>query len=327
MELNTGGMMPERFFITGGMGCIGAWVIRNLVREGVPVTVFDLSNDMHRLELIMTQDEIHQAQFINGDLTNTDSVAQAVGESGATHVIHLAALQVPFCRANPPLGAAVNVVGTVNMFEAIKKAGISQLTYASSIAVYGKKEEYEDALIPHDAPLHPHTHYGVFKQANEGTARIYWQDDGIASIGLRPYTIYGPGRDQGMTSTPTAAMLSAAKGEAYHISFGGCNGFQYADDVARIFIQAARTPFDGADVFNIKGSVAHVSEVIAAIESAEPAMKGMITFEDKPLVFPDGVDDTALRSVLGEIPDTPLYEGVAQTVAHFKRALAEDRIT
>jgi nucleoside-diphosphate-sugar epimerase len=319
-------MQSEHFFITGGMGCIGAWTIRNLVQQGIPVTVFDLSTDRHRLELIMSPDEIGQVKYLQDDLTNTENVARAVAESGATHIIHLAALQVPFCRANPALGAAVNVVGTVNMFEAAKQAGIKQLVYASSVAVYGKKEEYDTELLPHDAPLHPHTHYGVYKQANEGTARIYWQDDGIASIGVRPYTIYGPGRDQGMTSTPTAAMLAAAKGESYHISFGGCNGFQYADDVAKILIQAAHTPFEGADAFNIKGTVAHVSDVIAAIEAAEPGAQGRITFEDKPLVLPEGQEDDSLRGVLGDIPNTPLREGVAQTIAHFKQALAEGRL-
>src|SRR5690349_12088572 len=145
-------MQSERFFITGGMGCIGAWVIRNLVQADVPVTVFDLSSDLHRLELIMTPDEIGRVTFVKDDLTNTQTVIDAVAASGATHVIHLAALQVPFCRENPPLGAAVNVVGTVNMFEAIKKAGIRQMVYASSVAVYGKKEEYSAPILLHDAP-------------------------------------------------------------------------------------------------------------------------------------------------------------------------------
>lgn len=319
-------MEQEHYFITGGMGCIGAWVICNLVQAGIPVTVFDLSTDRHRLELIMSQEEIARASFVHGDLTDTTAVFQAVTHSGATHIIHLAALQVPFCRANPPLGAAVNVVGTVNVFEAAKKAGIPQVVYASSVAVYGRKDEYPSSLLPHDAPLHPHNHYGVFKQANEGTARIYWQDDGIASIGLRPYTIYGPGRDQGMTSTPTAAMLAAARGEAYHISFGGTSGFQYADDVAKILIRAAHTSFQGADVFNIKGSVAHMSEVVAAIEAAAPSATGRITYEKAPLVLPQGQEDEALRNLLGELPDTLLTEGVAQTIRHFKEAMADGRL-
>jgi nucleoside-diphosphate-sugar epimerase len=319
--------MSEHFFITGGMGCIGAWVIRNLVQEGVSVTVFDLSHDRHRLELIMTPAEIAQAAFVYGDITDTAVVTRSVADAGATHIIHLAALQVPFCRANPPLGAAVNVVGTVNVFEAAKKAGIGQLVYASSVAVYGRQEEYNAPLLPHDAPLHPHNHYGVYKQANEGTARIYWQDDGLASIGLRPYTIYGPGRDQGVTSTPTQAMLAAARGESFHIPFGGTNGFQYADDVAKIFIQAARTPFRGAELFNLKGAVAHMRDVVAAIEAAAPGARGQISFEERPLSLPAGTEDTSLRALLGDnIADTPLAAGVAQTITHFRQALADGRL-
>lgn len=312
-------MTNEHFFITGVMGCIGAWVARNLVQAGARVTAFDLSEDRHRLELIMTPAEIAQIAFVRGDITDTTAVSTAVTQSNPTHLIHLAALQVPFCRANPPLGAAVNVTGTVNIFEAAKQVGLEKVVYASSVAVYGRKEQYSTRLLPHDAPLYPQTLYGVTKQANEGTARIYWQDAGVASVGLRPYTVYGPGRDQGMTSTPTQAMLAAARGEAYHISFGGYNGFQYTDDIARLFIQAARTPFQGADVFNIKGAVAHMREVVAAIETAEPAASGRITYEETPLPFPDGQDDVALRAWLGDIPDTPLAEGVAQTIAHFQR--------
>jgi nucleoside-diphosphate-sugar epimerase len=261
-------MLSEHFLVTGGMGCIGAWVVRNLVRAGLPVTVFDLSADDHRPKLIMSREELAAVENIRGDITDTSAVYEAVVNSGATHIIHLAALQVPFCRANPPLGAAVNVVGTVNVFEAAKKAGLPQVVYASSVAVFGNKDEYATARLSDNAPLHTQNLYGVFKQADEGTARIYWQDDAIASIGLRPYTIYGPGRDQGMTSTPTQAMLAASKGESYRISYGGYNGFQYVEDVARIFIQVAQTPYQGAGVFNIAGSIAHMSEVVAAIETA-----------------------------------------------------------
>jgi nucleoside-diphosphate-sugar epimerase len=319
-------MLSEHFLVTGGMGCIGAWVVRNLVRAGLSVTVFDLSADDHRPKLIMSREELAAVENIRGDITDTSAVYEAVVNSGATHIIHLAALQVPFCRANPPLGAAVNVVGTVNVFEAAKKAGLPQVIYASSVAVFGNKDEYATARLSDDAPLHPQNLYGVFKQADEGTARIYWQDDGIASIGLRPYTIYGPGRDQGMTSTPTQAMLAAARGESYHISYGGYNGFQFVEDVAGIFVQAAQTPYQGAGVFNIAGAVAHMSEVIAAIETAEPAIKGRITYEEKPLMLPEGQEDSALRELLGTLPDTPLQEGVARTVAHFKQALADGRL-
>lgn len=319
-------MSDERFFLTGALGCIGAWLARNLVREGAEVTIFDLGSNHSRLHLVMEPEEVARIHFIQADITDTERVRSAMEESGATHIIHLAALQVPFCRANPPLGAAVNVVGTVNVFDAAKKLGIKQLTYASSIAVYGYADEYAEERVGNDAHLHPLNHYGVYKQANEGTARIYWQDDGVASIALRPYTIYGPARDQGMTSTPTKAMLAAARGESYKISFRGVNGFQLADDVAKTFIQAARTPFQGAGVYNLAGSIVDMSAVIAAIEAAEPTAKGRITAAETVLPFPLGFDDSELRKVLGDIPFTPLEQGVAETISLFKAAIAAGKL-
>jgi len=317
---------PSRFLVTGALGCIGAWVVRHLVSEGAPVAVLDLASNPHRLRLILSDEELARVQFIAGDITDLAAVEAAFKDSAATHVIHLAGLQVPFCKADPPLGARVNVVGTVNIFEAAKRAGLKRVAYASSIAVYGLSDEYPEGPIPHDAPLKPRNHYGVYKQANEGTARVYWLDDGISSVGLRAYTVYGPGRDQGLTSSPTKAMLAAAAGQSYHISFGGRCAYQFAGDVARAFIHAARAPFEGADVFNLRGSVAHMREVIAAIESAAPEVKGKITFDDKPLPFPEDMDDTAFAQTLGRIPETPLTEGVRQTIDIFRRALAEGKI-
>ena len=95
---------------------------------------------------------------------------------------------MPFCKANPPLGAQVNVVGTVNVFEAVKaRRHINKVVYASSAAVYDTADAYAANMpLPHDAALRPNTLYGVYKQANEGTARIYWQDDHVSSLGLRP---------------------------------------------------------------------------------------------------------------------------------------------
>lgn len=315
-------MSEERFLITGGLGCIGAWVIHNLVTEGVHVTCFDLGRDQHRLALVSSREQLQSVLFIQGDIRDASAVTNAFTSTGATHVIHLAALQVPFCRADPSLGAAVNVQGTVNVFEAAKAAGVSQVVYASSVAIYGPRHMYAEELLPHDALPHPQNLYGVYKLANEGTARIFWLDDALPSVGLRPYTVYGPARDQGMTSTPTQAMLAAARGKAYHISYGGSNGFQYADDVAKIFIMAARKPARGSEVLNIQGSVAHMSQLVAAIEAAEPESRGRITYEPTPLPFPGGQEDLALRQFLGKIPYTPLEQGVGRTIAHFKKALA-----
>lgn len=320
-------MAEQHFLVTGALGCIGAWVVRNLVQAGAAVTVYDLGTDLKRLRLLMTDDEIGAVSFADGgDVTNLDLLKRTFTERGITHVIHLAALQVPFCRANPPLGAQVNVTGTVNLFEAARHAGLKRMVYASSIAVYGPRENYPPGPLKHDAPLDPRNLYGVYKQANEGTARIYYAENGISSVALRPYTVYGPARDQGMTSAPTMAMLAAARGDAYHIPFGGVGAYQHADDVAKTFIQAALAPFEGAAVYNLRGEIAHMREVVAAIEDAAPDAKGRITFDDVPLALPEGADDSELVKLLGTVPSRPLHDGIGATVEFFRQALAANKV-
>ena len=320
-------MAEEKILVTGALGCAGAWVVRNLIRQGVPTAAFVRSGGMHRLQLIMSPQEIARIQFIRGDVADLASVQKAVQESAATSIIHLAALQLPFCRANPSLGASVNVVGTVNVFEAAKQAGLKRVVYASTTAVYGLTEEYPAGRIPHDALLKPRTLYGVYKQANEGTAKVYWLEYGISSIGLRPYVIYGAGRDQGVTSTPTKAMLAAAAGRDYRISYGGRYCFQYGDDIAKQFIAATRVPFEGADAFANGGPSNSTEEIIACIQKVEPGMASKLSYDPTPLPFPPEFDNSALVKVLGPLPYTPLEQGVRETIDIFKRALSDGRIT
>lgn len=309
------------FLLTGALGCIGAWVARTLVLRGAEVTVLDVSDDAHRMRLIMQPEQIAAIRFIKGDITRMEDVEAALASARAKHIIHLAALQVPFCRADPPLGARVNVVGTVNVFEAARRAVLPRVVYASSVAVYGISEDYPEEIVGDRDSLRPRTHYGVYKQANEGTARIYWWDNSLSSIGLRPHTVYGPGRDQGMTSAPTKAMLAAAAGLPYRVGFGGRFGMQYARDVAETFVACALVPFEGAAVFNLRGSVVSMGEVVAAIESAEPSSAGRITWEERALPVPRGQDDSALNELLGGVPSTSLEVGVAESISLFRSAL------
>src|SRR5258708_2646134 len=129
--------MPENhtYLVTGALGCIGAWTVYHLVQQGHKVVSFDLADHGHRIDMLLTPEEQQAVTFVRGDLVDTAQVLQTFNDHGITHVIHLAALQVPFCRANPVLGAQVNVVGTVNIFEAARQTGVSHLAYASSIAV------------------------------------------------------------------------------------------------------------------------------------------------------------------------------------------------
>jgi UDP-glucuronate 4-epimerase len=320
--------MSERFLVTGALGCIGAWTVKHLVDQGVPVWTYDLLGTPHRLRLILDDHGLAQVTMIAGDITDADGFGRAVADHGITHIVHLAALQVPFVRADPIRGAQVNVVGSTIVLETAKRHAdqVQGLVYASSAAVYGPGSDYPPGPLAHDAPFNPQNLYGVTKQANEGMARIYWQEYGLRSIGLRPYIIYGPGRDQGMTSTPTKAMVAAAVGRPYHISFGGTAVYHHAQDAAGVFVRAARTQVDGAPVFNLGGTTASMDEIVAAIDAAAPDMAGRITFEPRALDTAPEVDDSALEAALGHTAWTPLTEGVRRTIEHFRAAASAGKL-
>lgn len=310
------GRGAERALVTGVLGCLGAWTARALLADGVDVVGFDLGDAKHRLELALGAD-VGRIEVVSGDITDLPALERVLDEREITRVVHLAALQVPFCRADPALGAAVNVVGTVNVFEAVKRRRdrIRGVVYASSTAVYGPSDP---SPAPESGGAAPGTQYGVFKLANEGTARIYWQDDGVASIGIRPYVVYGPGRDQGLTAGPTLAMAAAARGENFTIGYGGVVQYDYAPDVGAAFARASGALAEGAVIANFPGTAAAMEEVVAAIEAAEPAAKGTIRWDEVRLPFPAELVATTLASVLGALPRTPLAEGVAATVEHFR---------
>ncbi len=312
------------YLVTGAMGCIGAWVLHHLVRQGKRAVSFDLSQDRHRLDLLLDPILQEAITFVRGDLTDPVQIVETMRDHSVTHIIHLAALQVPFCRANPVLGAQVNVVGTVNVFEAARQCDIKHLTYASSVAVYGPPAPGLEGRVIKEAPLTPATLYGVYKIANESTARVYWKDHGIGSTALRPYTVYGVGRDQGFTSGPTLAMLAAAAGRPYHISFNGPCQYHFASDIALQFIQAAEQPLDGAFVFNLGGEPVTSTRLIQIIQENCP--QAQLTCSDAFLPFPAGLEDDALYRAFPYVFAIPLEEGVRQTIGQFRALLQAGRI-
>jgi nucleoside-diphosphate-sugar epimerase len=318
----------ERFLVTGALGCIGAWTVRQLAREGVPVVAFDLGRDPRRVAQILAPGELDMIEFVAGDITDLASVERALDEHAVTNVIHLAALQVPFSRADPPRGAEVNVTGTVNVFEAVKRrgTGMAPVVYTGSIGMFSPSDvDPVSGRLEEDADAHPGNHYGVYKLANEGSARIYWADSGVSSVGLRPMTVYGAGRDQGMTSSPTAAIAAAVLGVPFEISFGGRTLFQYAEDVASTLVQASRSAPDGPRVFNLGGSNVSLAEWVQAIEATVPEAAGLITIAATELPFPADIAHDRLAE-LGDVPVTPYREAIAATADIYRRLAADGRL-
>jgi nucleoside-diphosphate-sugar epimerase len=180
--------------------------------------------------------------------------------------------------------------------------------------------------IKDDAPPHPATHYGVYKVANEETARIYWEQHGIASMGFRPLSVYGPGRDFGLTADPAIAMKAAVLGRRFQIRWGGASDLIYVEDVCEALLRASASSRDGARVYNLHGASSSVVDVITLIEQARPAAKGLITRVEQPIPFPDHLDDARYQKDLGPRPPTPLADGVHRTLDEFARLQKDGRL-
>ena len=315
-----------RVLMTGGYGCIGSWVAKQLVEGGREVWIFDLKEDKHRIELLLDEAGMARVHFLEGDVSDAPALLAAAEKVGATHLLHLAGLQVPTCRANPLLGARVNVLGTLAVFEAAStlKGQVERVVYASSAAVHGPAEPDSAGSIGDEVRLAPLTHYGAFKVCNELNARVYWLDRGVSSVGLRPWTVYGVGRDFGISSEPTKAIKAVAAGRSFAISYGGLQDLQYVDDVASTFLKALGDPFEGADAFNVRGSVVPMDTFVATLREASGVDR--VTFGVRQLPIAPDLDDSRLEARFGPLPRTGLADGVAETFRRFSALQAAGKL-
>jgi nucleoside-diphosphate-sugar epimerase len=316
-----------RILVTGGQGCIGAWVIKRLLDRGADVLMYDLDPNPARLSLIADAAAIAKVRVETGRIEDAERVKKLVKDESVTHIVHLAAVLMPFCQANPVAGGMINVIGTLNLFEAGRDAGRQvRIVYASSSAVWGPREAYEDRLLSeNDTPM-PATHYGVFKRANEENARVFYTTNGISSIGLRPWTVYGVGRDSGLTADPTLAIKAVAQGQPFGIRLSGYMDLQYVEDVAEAFIRCLLSPVEGAHVFNLAGDIIEMNEFISTLEQLSPGASRLITASGPQVPVAFKMDDARLRGEVGEMQKTPLRDGIGETLGRFRSLQAAGRL-
>lgn len=293
--------------VTGAAGCIGAWVVKGLTDIGARPIVFDLSENRRRLDLIMAG--AVDVSWVKGDITDYEQLSDVVAKNDIFAIIHLAALQVPFAKANPILGTKVNVLGTTHIFEAARKAGINRISYASSIAAPAMGDnDFLDTL------------YGAHKVCNEQMAKVYWQDWEVPSVCIRPGVIYGPGRDQGMSAAPTLGLLAAFDRRPYDIPFIGPVSYVHAEDAAQRFIGAVARETKGAPVFDMNGRVVFMEKVLEDIDCVLPY--NGVTASGTELPFPAIEDDGQLDSFVEASPHKTFLEGLDQSVGVFEDAAA-----
>ncbi|MBC9882688.1 SDR family oxidoreductase [Bradyrhizobium sp. INPA01-394B] len=293
-----------RILITGGGGFIGAWLARRLAETGNRLRVFEPVPRSAQFDRIVGAASA-SVEWHLGDIA--DGLAVRAAAEGCDAVVHLAGILTPACKDDPVRGAMINLVGTLNVFNAARALGIRRIVFTSSAGVYGP----DDETTPR-----PVTHYGTFKLACEGSARAFWADHGIASVGFRPYIVYGYGRESGSTAGPSLACRAAARGEAYVIPYIATAGLVFVDDVVAAYEAALRREPHGAHVFNLPGEVASNDAVVAAVRAVVPNAR--IAIDGPLLPFAADIGEGELRRVFPDLPATSLRDGIRRTIELYR---------
>lgn len=298
-----GAASSMRVLVTGGAGFIGSWVIKKLVAAGIVPVVFDRTSDRRVLQQIAGTELAETILWRTDDISDTESVINASVECDT--IIHLASLLTPACRADPILGANVNLIGLLNVFLAARKHGMSRVLYISSAGVFGPGG---------GSTPEPTTLYGAFKLAGEHSARAFFEDDGISSIGFRPYVVYGPGREIGLSAGPTLACRAAARGEPYTIPFTGTIDMIHVEDVADALVKALSFQKPGAKVVNLLGTQTTTEEIIATIQATVPEAEIDAAGPPMPITLPE----LATPSLFSDWKPRSLEQGISETIAYYR---------
>jgi nucleoside-diphosphate-sugar epimerase len=168
------------------------------------------------------------------------------------------------------------------------------------------------------------TLYGAYKYCNEQTAKVYSEENGLHSVGIRPGVVYGVGRDQGMTSKTTVAILAAAAHKPYTVPFSGDVSWLFAGEVASAFIRSVAQLRTVAPVFDLNGQYASVEQGMSVLKALVPAANIKITGD--PLAFPMNHSDEPLRAFIGDYGKMPLEAGIKATYESFQSLISQQKL-
>ncbi|HEX4012267.1 MAG TPA: NAD-dependent epimerase/dehydratase family protein [Candidatus Cybelea sp.] len=250
--------MPS-VLVTGGAGFVGSHVVADLVGAGYRVAVLDNFSSGLRENLAAVIDDV---EIIEGDVLNTDALATAA--RGKDILSHQAAqLEITKALENPLDDMRTNLVGTINVLEAARAAGVSRVVNASSACIYGQAvnpPSEEDA-----GPHNPNWSYGASKLAAEKYAQIFSNDYGFPVHSLRYGITYGPREWYGRVLTIFLKRLSEGKPPVVFGAGEQIRDFVFIDDVVRIHRACIESGLPGAQSFNAGTGIPTTVKELAAL--------------------------------------------------------------
>jgi nucleoside-diphosphate-sugar epimerase len=299
--------MSATVLVTGGHGFIGAWVLRELLQRGCTPVVLDLAEPGTLCRLLLGE-RARDLRWTRGDILDTPLLEELLKTHAVSHAIHLVGLLTPACQADPVKGGEVNVLGVLRVFDALRRRGLKNVAYASSYAVHG----------PSSGAPSPETFYGAFKRAAEGIAEQYARHFGLNSVGLRPFVVYGAGRESGISAGPSLAAKAGALGQDYTFPFSGSVGLVYVEDVARAFVRCALETPPGARVIDMPGNEATVAGIIELLGRIQPGCERRLRISGPALPGLANADPILMHELFDDWSATPVEEGLKRTVAGWK---------
>jgi len=309
------------YLVTGGTGLIGSRIVRDLVREGEQVVVYDWLPARGSLERLMSEDEIgSMVTIVQGDVTDSPNLLHTIIKNNVDTVIHTASLLVIESNANPLQAVKVNCEGAICVFEAARVLGLKKVVWSSSNAAFGPPEKYPEEYIPNDAPHHPQNVYAGTKAFNEVLAAYYHDQYDVDITGIRYMHVYGVGQQRGFFADIVQELvLNPALGKPGRVPHADAViGWSYVDDPARATVMASKVPRTKTRSFSIMGDVYSVKEVADYVQKILPGAELTIlpgSFTGDPVKF----DTTLVEEEIGYSPQWTMERGIKETINNLRR--------
>ncbi len=264
------------YLVTGGTGFVGAYVVRDLVREGHQVTVYDLALNRAYLEDVVPESDRARIQLVSGDVTDLPFLLRTMRDAQPERLVHLAATLSSRSEENPLQALKINCEGTINVFEAAVLCNVQKVVWASSIAVFGPPNRRPPGEIANDAYHHPNDLYGACKAMNEQLGRHYRRRRGLDCVGVRFSVVYGYGKALTMARGTGADFLvelidKPALGQPGVVHHGDETlDWLYVEDAARAVVLASKALHNRSVGLNICGQRSTVREVAHRVKQLLP---------------------------------------------------------